>query len=109
MLAARGAALGAGALRPRDFLARYGGEEFVLVLDACGRTQALEVAERIRESIESLPFVGDGKTFNVTASVGVATVDTGAWLSPDTLLACADRALYESKRAGRNRVSFASI
>jgi diguanylate cyclase (GGDEF)-like protein len=86
-----------------DTLARFGGEEFVVVLPETGREGAMAAAEKIRQLVRSERF-GDGKeAVKVSISVGVATfpVDGG---HPEDLIRAADRALYEAKRAGRDRV-----
>ena len=81
-------------------MARYGGDEFVVVLPHTGREGALATGERFRAAIAAAAWAGRA----VTASVGAATL-TAAMLSPSELLAEADRALYHSKRGGRNRVT----
>ena len=86
--------------RAGDFVARYGGEEFVIVLPQTDATAALTVAERFRAGIEQAPW----PLREVTASFGVASMS----VSIDDragLIAEADRALYASKEAGRNRVT----
>jgi diguanylate cyclase (GGDEF)-like protein len=65
---------------------------------------ALDVAERIRESIENNTMVAAGKRLNVTISAGVNSYRKGSQASHDWLIKEADMALYEAKRAGRNRV-----
>jgi diguanylate cyclase (GGDEF)-like protein len=87
--------------RDFDTPARYGGEEFGILLPSTGKEQAMEAAERIRTSISEMP-----SGLDVTVSVGVATFPfDGA--DPDTLVGSADKALYASKRNGRNRVTAA--
>ena len=93
-------ALKAGS-RPYDTPARYGGEEFALVLPRTSQEDGLVIAERIRAAIAEM---GEGP--RVTASVGVATFPLDA-ATADELVGAADAALYESKRAGRNRVTVA--
>ncbi|HLF84770.1 MAG TPA: sensor domain-containing diguanylate cyclase [Blastocatellia bacterium] len=88
------------AVRDVDVCARYGGEEFVVILPQCSRESAIEVAERLRESIASTPVPKVGQ---VTASIGVATYPTGA-KNKEELVEMADRAMYLAKAAGRNRV-----
>ena len=85
-------------LRGHDVVARYGGEEFVVLLPATDSDEALEVAERLRSAIADRPWPHRP----VTASLGVATSDPD---TPDAaaLVDHADRALYHSKQAGRNR------
>jgi diguanylate cyclase (GGDEF)-like protein len=82
--------------RAGDLVARYGGEEFAILLIGIDSQRAREVAERIRADVEAL---GD-----ITISAGVATIVPYRDISPDDLVSAADAALYEAKRAGRNRV-----
>jgi two-component system, cell cycle response regulator len=90
-------------LRTGDLAARYGGEEFVVLLPRTGLAGAREVAERIRQLVQDAPFVTpDGNTLSATLSAGLAMLPAGA-VSFAELLSAADRALYEAKRAGRNR------
>jgi len=88
------------AVREVDISARYGGEEFVVILPKCDRENAIDVAERLRESIASTPVDRMGQ---VTASIGVATYPSGA-KNKEELIEMADRAMYLAKAAGRNRV-----
>jgi diguanylate cyclase (GGDEF)-like protein/PAS domain S-box-containing protein len=92
-------------LRESDFLGRLGGEEFGIVLVECDLAGAEEVAQRLRESFQATSFEQDGKNIIFTASFGVAELGNGEDLSQ--LMARADRALYEAKNTGRNRVSLA--
>jgi diguanylate cyclase (GGDEF)-like protein len=87
-------------LRGVDTAARYGGEEFAVILPQAGPDGALLVAERLRARIEKMivPVVG-----KITASFGLATFPIHA-TSRDSLVVSADRALYEAKHSGRNRV-----
>lgn len=82
--------------RAGDLVARYGGEEFAILLVGIDAQRAREVAERVRADVEAL---GD-----VTISAGVATIVPYRDVHPDDLVSAADAALYEAKRAGRNRV-----
>ncbi len=92
-------------VRGIDLACRFGGEEFVVVMPDTDPQVAALVAERVRASIESAPFViGAGKAATgVTVSVGVSSV-RGSGDSVEALMKRADLALYEAKRAGRNRV-----
>jgi diguanylate cyclase (GGDEF)-like protein len=90
-----------GAVRKNDVFARYGGEEFVILLPGSGITEAIEIAERIRTALADRPIMTDTGEVAVTASAGAATHDREGTL--ERLLARADAALYEAKRAGRNR------
>ncbi|MCE4553701.1 sensor domain-containing diguanylate cyclase [Roseateles cellulosilyticus] len=90
-------------LRTGDLAARYGGEEFVVLLPRTDLAGAREVAERIRLMVQDAPFITpDGGTLNATLSAGLAMLQPGA-ASFAELLNSADQALYEAKRAGRNR------
>jgi len=91
-------------VREADMAARYGGEEFALLISGDAR-DGMELAERVRRAIETVAVeLRGGEVAYVTASAGVATY--GAASPDDTLLIeHADQALYESKRAGRNRVT----
>ena len=92
-------------LRPYDGWARIGGEEFLIVLPACDGPGAFAAAERVRRSIEGIPFRVPGRELNVTASAGITTVDPPRYPDDiDEVLQRADRALYAAKQAGRNRV-----
>lgn len=96
--------LQAKVLRSNDFFARYGGEEFVVLLNGIKLFDAMEIAERLRASVEAHAFVFEGRNIPVTVSVGVAEKlpsDTN-WSS---VYERADRALYHSKQNGRNKVT----
>jgi len=89
-----------------DLVVRTGGEEFVIVMPRTGPDEALAIAERLRRSIAEFPW----PVRAVTASLGVTTVDgTTSVVGHGAALEAADRALYRSKRAGRNRVTQASL
>ena len=91
------------ALRDGDLAARTGGEEFVLWLPGTPRESALDVAERLRGSIEEAVWIWSGKRIDLTCSIGVAAVpETTTQLA--NLIPAADAALYRAKRGGRNRV-----
>jgi diguanylate cyclase (GGDEF)-like protein len=86
-------------LRSADLVGRYGGDELVVALADCSRADALAVAERIRSVVAATPIVTDDGVVNVTLSIGVAGADSHEGLLP--LMARADLALYDAKRAGR--------
>ena len=92
-------------LREGDLLARWGGEEFLTLMPCSNPATAQEVADRIRQAVQATPLeLGDGTApLQVTLSFGVAQVQGAQDLKAAT--ARADRALYASKRAGRNCVS----
>jgi diguanylate cyclase (GGDEF)-like protein len=96
------------AVRCYDPVARYGGEEFLVVLAGCDGESARIQAERIREAIAAEPFEAGGASVLVTCSIGVSSCGPGDAVDASTLMREADRALYLSKRAGRNRVSVAA-
>ena len=91
-----------GRVRRIDLPARIGGDEFVVICPETAKPAARVVAERIRIGIERL-FDAQGKSVNITASIGVACFpDDGN--DPEQVLQRADRALYEAKARGKNRV-----
>ncbi|MEF2231861.1 MAG: sensor domain-containing diguanylate cyclase [Pseudodesulfovibrio sp.] len=90
--------------RTTDLAARYGGEEFVVLLPHTSERHAWNLAERVREAIETCTFSSEGQEFTVTASIGVASVEAGALTRDDDLIVKADKALYEAKHNGRNMV-----
>jgi len=91
-------------LRETDVFARYGGDEFIVILPQTKAEGAYEVAERIRKSIAATPIDIQGQQVSTTVSVGVANYP-GNGEDYAIMLTCADNALYESKRAGRNKTS----
>ena len=90
------------AVRDFDVVGRYGGEEFLVVLAGTPLDVARRIAERIRARIEEAPFAVEGGRVGLTTSAGVAEAAPGE--GPAEVVARADRALYEAKRAGKNRV-----
>jgi diguanylate cyclase (GGDEF)-like protein len=93
-------------VRGSDILFRYGGEEFVLILSGTDTEGAKRIAERLRCAIESYPFVYDRQEIAVTASFGVATLQSRDDVK--RLFNKADSALYQAKDAGRNQVRYYS-
>lgn len=91
-------------LREIDVVARYGGEEFLLVLPSTHFAGALTVADRIWRAVGAQPIVVDGKNQKVTISVGVALYPSRDIRSKDQLIKAADRALYQAKADGRDRI-----
>ena len=89
-------------LRGSDVLARYGGDEFVVLLPETSQRQAREAAERIRTAVANTSFNLDGNRIGSTVSIGIASSPEDS-NDPRELLELADRAMYESKQAGRNR------
>lgn len=90
-------------LRRFDMLGRMGGEEFLIVLPDTSLEVALQIAERLRRKVESLPLANLAPGLQVTASVGAAMADHEADDLPE-LIRRADTAMYRAKDAGRNRV-----
>ena len=94
------------AVRQNDRVYRYGGEEFVIVFVDAGLDEAIALADRVRTAVESTPLTGDS-----LEPIGPVTVSIGLALLPDhandlgVLIELADQAMYESKEAGRNRVT----
>ena len=90
-------------LRSTDVFARTGGEEFALLLPETGLAEACSLAERLRDAVAEATVENGESIFGITASFGVAelsSVDATAY----SILNRADRALYEAKRSGRNRI-----
>ncbi|HEV7650237.1 MAG TPA: EAL domain-containing protein [Actinophytocola sp.] len=84
-------------------LGRLGGDEFAIVLAGTDEDGAVEIAERLRNAVASIPLTGSGGTTRTTVSAGVAQFRSGdSW---QAILANADLALHASKSAGRNRVT----
>jgi two-component system cell cycle response regulator len=92
-------------VRGSDLVCRLGGEEFVIVMPETAMAVATRIAERVRSTVEAakFPIEGGARSIGVTTSVGLA--ERGADANPDALLRRADKALYASKSAGRNRVT----
>lgn len=94
-------------LRTVDMAARYGGEEFVAILPETTGEQALVLADRLRQAVEDLKASPNGvPRRRVTVSAGVAAYPANAQTKSD-LVEAADRATYEAKRSGKNRVQAA--
>jgi diguanylate cyclase (GGDEF)-like protein len=91
-------------VREVDLVARYGGEELIILLPETDRNTAMQVAERLRASIEATPIQASDKEIAVTVSIGVAAKDENT-LELETLIARADQAMYIAKHRGRNCVA----
>jgi diguanylate cyclase len=89
-------------VRPTDFIARLGGEEFALLLPATDVGEAAAAAERLQRELAKRGFQFEGRTWPLTFSAGAVQWRTGESL--EEMIHRADRALYEAKRAGKNRV-----
>ena len=94
------------ARRAGDIVARYGGEEFAVVLPATTAANARLLADQLRTEVAALKIPHDASTTGpyVTISLGVASMVPAQGVSPATLVAAADRALYQAKHSGRNCV-----
>ncbi len=93
-----------GSIRTIDVACRYGGDEFAIILPESPLDDAYNVAERIREKVETEM---DSKGMAITFSIGVASWPTSG-VTKEALITAADNALYRSKQEGRNQVSLAS-
>ena len=90
-------------LRQTDLIARYGGEEFAVLLPETTKSEAMQVAERMRGQVEELINKDASWPQKVTISVGVATFPEDG-KAAEAVLSAADQAMYVAKRTGRNRV-----
>lgn len=93
--------------RTDDILARMGGEEFAIVLPGTQLEESIRIAEELCKLLKEAPMIVEGETVTMTASFGVATLSLNDASLTDAVVR-ADRALYRSKRAGRNRVDLES-
>jgi two-component system cell cycle response regulator len=91
-------------IRDSDLAARYGGEEFALILYHTDAQGGFEVADRLRRTVEENQIHDKGAALHVTISVGIATFPDEKIGDAKTLIECADKALYQAKANGRNRV-----
>jgi diguanylate cyclase (GGDEF)-like protein len=89
-------------LRSSDVAARYGGEEFVVLAPETDLAAGLQLAERLRAALRQSPLVSDGEAIPITASMGLTMLQDGD--DVNTLLSRADRALYQAKAQGRDRI-----
>jgi len=101
-------ALQTAARRASDLVARYGGEEFALILPHTDASGAIHVAEVIREDLRNCAIAHRSSPVSqyVTLSLGVATIKPTSDTEPPILIAAADRALYQAKATGRDRLFF---
>jgi len=94
-----------GGARANDVAARYGGEEFAIILPHTEDEMAVRVAERIRIAVSEFVFLEESGPLHITVSGGVATYHGSADIkSVEDLVRAADRALYQAKDLGRNRI-----
>jgi len=95
--------------RANDTAARYGGEEFLMILPQSNAQGAFKIAERVREEIMKMSFVGNDSKFSVTTSCGVAELNRDYMKNTDQLINVADNAMYEAKNSGRNKTIIGSF
>ncbi|MFV9645731.1 MAG: diguanylate cyclase [Desulfobacterales bacterium] len=93
--------------RSEDFAARYGGEEIVVIMPETGKVDSLVLGERIRQGVEEMKIDFKGHTVRLTISGGLASFP-GNTTDVESLLKCADNALYRAKGSGKNNISFFS-
>jgi len=91
-------------IRHDEIFARFGGEEFVILLPTVDKMTAQKKAQKILTSISEAPFKIDELLLEITASIGYATVGAGRNYSLDKLLSFGDKALYNAKKNGKNRI-----
>lgn len=96
--------------RPADLVARYGGEEFAVILPNTEAIGASHIAQKIQSKVKDLkiPHANSRVSEYVTVSIGIASLFPTSESIPDTLIAAADRALYQAKAEGRNCVIFST-
>jgi two-component system cell cycle response regulator len=95
-------------IRQVDIPARYGGEEFAVILPSVDAKGALIVAERLRKTVGEYGFQSEEKPLHVTISVGIVQYNPEIHYAVTEIIRSADKALYQSKERGRNRVSVSS-
>lgn len=94
-------------VRPSDIVCRHGGEEFLVIVRDVDERACLAIGKRIRDGVRNMKLSSGGKRIKTTISVGAAMRAGADTESPARLVERADRALYRSKEAGRDRVTFA--
>ncbi|WOI51994.1 sensor domain-containing diguanylate cyclase [Parvularcula sp. LCG005] len=93
-------------VRDEDLVGRLGGEEFAIVIPETSKERAGALADRIRNNVKAMRFNGDGGNFSISVSIGISEPAINE-TDIDPSLERADKALYEAKRAGRDRVVLA--
>lgn len=95
-------------IRSVDYAARYGGDEFVIIMVETTVDLARKTAERICSQVNEMRYIANGQIVSVTVSIGVVQCKQSDDATPTAVFARADSALYEAKRAGRNRAHYAT-
>ncbi len=97
--------------RPEDFLARYEGGKFIILLPETNMNGALQVAEMIRQGVETLQIPHEGSTTSsfVTTSFGVGTKIPFVWEDPFHFLKAVEQAMHSAKKSGRNQVIWNNV
>lgn len=96
-------------VRTEDMLGRYGGEEFAVLARGIDAEGARRLADRLCEAVRALRVPVGEATVRATITVGLAHMDGTRFVEPEALIEAADRALYEGKRAGRDRFVFSGV
>ncbi len=91
-------------IRSLDLLARIGGEEFIIVLPETDNSSAHIFADRLREKISNSTVVTEHAEVNYTVSIGIALLDEKSDSNANDIIKRADKALYQAKESGRNKV-----
>ncbi|MDR9435701.1 MAG: EAL domain-containing protein [Thiohalophilus sp.] len=90
-------------LRKGDVLARLGGDEFALILEYCDPDKAIELTDKLRQTLNATRFAWEDRSFNIGCSIGIVPI-TSASVDTTSLLRMADAACYLAKEQGRNRI-----
>lgn len=91
-------------LRDIDVPARYGGDELAIILPETGAEQAFFVAKRLKRLFEQNPIKYRGNSITVTASIGISSCPNSSIKTVEDMISEADKALYDAKKCGRNRI-----
>lgn len=91
-------------IRSNDFACRMGGEEFLLVIFDPLATDALSIANRVRDNVRTAPIHAQGHSVKVTLSIGLAYFDPAGLVTPQEVIQLADESLYRAKNSGRDRI-----
>jgi diguanylate cyclase (GGDEF)-like protein len=97
-------------IRATDIVARYGGEEFAIIMPETDLKNAAISGERLRKTVEEMDVLADDFIIKTTVSIGVVTYMPGEKeCKKSKILNAADKALYNSKKGGKNKLSIAKI